>query len=188
MYRLFALLFSLLVGAAFSQLPEFGQQYRQRMGGAIDELTSLVDRFDRDAGRERLNREEALTRYQSAADTFLAKRGRDMVGSIERLDRLLVQQKEINEASGFARLVPLLRRIDTDIASRTLSDFEPAVPITTEGLGLAALGLLVGRLLAPLLGLLVGRPPWRRRPAPAAAAAAPGSPGARSHGGDERDG
>jgi hypothetical protein len=92
---------------------------------------------------------------------------------------------EIAEASGFARLVPLVRRIDSDIARRTLSDFEPAVPITTEGLGLAALGLLIGRLLAPLLGLFAGRRPWRRRAAPVAVA---GPAGARSRDGGELDG
>lgn len=188
MYRLFALLCSLLFGVSFSQLPEFGQQYRQRMGGAIDELSDIVGRFDKDARKEKLSREEALTRYRAAADDFLAKRGRDMANSIERLDRLLVQQKEIAEANGFARLVPLVRQIDTDIARRTLSDFEPAVPITTEGLGLAALGLLIGRLVAPLLGLFAGRRPWRRRAAPAAVAAAPGSSGERSFGRGERDG
>ena len=41
--RRFALMFGLFCGVAASQLPEFAQQYRQRLGGALDELTALVE-------------------------------------------------------------------------------------------------------------------------------------------------
>ena len=39
-----------LVGAAgLSQFPEFSQQYVQRLGGAVDELSRFVAEFDADA-------------------------------------------------------------------------------------------------------------------------------------------
>ncbi|MBV9433737.1 MAG: DUF2937 family protein, partial [Hyphomicrobiales bacterium] len=37
--RTLSLAIALLAALAFSQLPEFTQQYAQRLGGAIDELT-----------------------------------------------------------------------------------------------------------------------------------------------------
>ena len=40
--RRLAFAVSLLLGALASQLPEFAQQYRQRLGGAIDELQRIV--------------------------------------------------------------------------------------------------------------------------------------------------
>lgn len=43
--RRLALGFALFCGVVASQLPEFAQQYRQRLGGALDELTALVDQF-----------------------------------------------------------------------------------------------------------------------------------------------
>ena len=35
-----------------SQLPEFAQQYRQRLGGALEELRQVVADFDADAERQ----------------------------------------------------------------------------------------------------------------------------------------
>ena len=49
--RTVGLAFGLLGGLVASQAPEFGQQYRQRLGGAIDELNRVVARFDEDARR-----------------------------------------------------------------------------------------------------------------------------------------
>ena len=37
-----AFVIGLLLGFALSQTPEFAQQYRQRLGGAIDELQRIV--------------------------------------------------------------------------------------------------------------------------------------------------
>lgn len=42
------LVFLIIASSAvlFSQAPEFAQQYRQRLGGAIDELTTSIQSFD----------------------------------------------------------------------------------------------------------------------------------------------
>jgi hypothetical protein len=45
---------ALLIGIAASQVPEFAQQYRQRLGGAIDELARVIGEFDSDAARMNL--------------------------------------------------------------------------------------------------------------------------------------
>ena len=47
--RTMALAAALLGGVTTSQLPEFAQQYRQRLGGAIDALTQVVEEFRADA-------------------------------------------------------------------------------------------------------------------------------------------
>ena len=44
--RIAAVGFGVLGGFLASQGPEFSQQYRQRLGGAIDELNRVVARFD----------------------------------------------------------------------------------------------------------------------------------------------
>ena len=44
--RYFALAVALAAGLVTSQLPEFSQQYRQRLGGAIDELSRILADFD----------------------------------------------------------------------------------------------------------------------------------------------
>ena len=53
-----ALLVSLTGGLAASQAPELAQQYRQRLGGALDEITQVVADFDADAAQNGLRRDE----------------------------------------------------------------------------------------------------------------------------------
>ncbi|MBR7518809.1 DUF2937 family protein, partial [Mycobacterium tuberculosis] len=49
--RVIYLLPAILLGATLSQAPEFAQQYRQRLGGAVDELQTIIARFSADAAR-----------------------------------------------------------------------------------------------------------------------------------------
>lgn len=46
---------------AASQFPEFSQQYKQRLSGAVDELAWVVERFDADAAALGMSRDAALT-------------------------------------------------------------------------------------------------------------------------------
>ena len=75
---------SLVVGAIASQAPEFAQQYRQRLGGAIDELRAIIVQFDHDAKAENLTRDEALTRLHANADPLASKRAVAMRDTIAR--------------------------------------------------------------------------------------------------------
>ncbi len=152
--RLLTWVFCLFVAAAASQMPEFAQQYRQRLGGAVDELRRVVEQFEGDARTQGLSREEGLSRYGASRDRFLEQRGRSMSQIIGRYERLQQQQAALTESAPFARLWPVYRQLDSEVSRETMRIFEPAVPVTTEGLGLAAIGLVLGRMLAPLLGLV----------------------------------
>jgi len=55
-----AFVIGLLLGFVLSQTPEFAQQYRQRLGGAIDELQRIVQQFDNDSRRAGYDRTSAL--------------------------------------------------------------------------------------------------------------------------------
>lgn len=168
MYRIVTLVFGGLFAALFSQLPEFGQQYRQRIGGAVDELAAIVARFDADARAEGLDRAAALEHYRRSADTFLERRGVAMTATIDRLRLLEGQLAALSEPADVARLLPLVGQIDGDIARRALADFEPAVPLTAEGLGAAGIGFATGWVVAAIPGRLL------RRKKTAASAAAKG--------------
>ena len=49
--RPIALAVALVLGFLLSQAPEFAQQYRQRLGGAVDELARIITQFDEDSAR-----------------------------------------------------------------------------------------------------------------------------------------
>lgn len=141
--RTVSLAVGLLCAIAGAQLPELAQQYKQRLGGAIDEVAAIVERFDADAASNQLNRAEALNRLAESSDDVVRRRGQDAILNIQRLGALQEQQESM-DSSSVGQTVYLLTHADHDLLQSTLADFQPAVPSTTEGLVYGALGFLVG--------------------------------------------
>jgi hypothetical protein len=47
----FMAVFAIVPALLFAQIPEYMQQYYQRIGGAVDELDRIVQHFDEDSRR-----------------------------------------------------------------------------------------------------------------------------------------
>lgn len=155
--RLLALAIGLSTGLAASQGPEFAQQYRQRLGGAIDELRRVVTRFDDSAQASGLTREQAISRLATDAEP-LVKRQADATAEVaERLTRLERQRQEFAQAGPFGRLLVMVRDADPGLARATYLDYEPAWPATSEGLVAGALGFTAGWLGLLFLARIFGR-------------------------------
>lgn len=153
-----------LVGAvAASQGPEFAQQYRQRLGGAIDELRRVVVRFGEDARAAGQSRDAAIDELRRSPDRLASLQGEAMRAHVERLERLERQRLGFAEAGPFGRLALLLRDGDAEIAAAAYHDFEPALPATKEGLVAALLGFLAGYALSRAIGLPLRRLLMRNR-------------------------
>ncbi|WP_372424629.1 DUF2937 family protein [Salinarimonas chemoclinalis] len=137
-----------LVGAlAGSQGPEFAQQYEQRLGGAVDELATVVARFDDGAREAGLDREGALGRLEANPDDLVRRQGEGARAAAERLAALEAHAARLAARDGLSRVVLVLREGDPRIAAAAYRAYEPAVPVTTEGaiaggLGFALLWLL----------------------------------------------
>jgi Protein of unknown function (DUF2937) len=168
--RIAAVACGLVGGVAASQGPEFSQQYRQRVGGAIDELRHVIERFDQDALANGETRDSAIARLRGNADDLASRLGFAMQGHVERLARLERHRQAMIEAGPFARIGIMVRDGDTDVMQAAYRDFEPALPVTEEGVLSAAGGFVVawGGLLL-FAGFL--RSLFKRRPAPRAARA-----------------
>ncbi len=143
---------------AGSQLPEFAQQYRQRIGGAIDELKPMVQRFDADAQAVGLDRGTALSRLQQSPEPIAKGRGVATADMVARLERLEGQQQQMQNAGPFQRIAVMFEEPDPQLMSGAWHDFEPAIPTTMEGALTAGAGFLGG---AGLLALISA--PFRRR-------------------------
>lgn len=159
--RIVAFGLGLLGGVTASQGPEFAQQYRQRLGGAIDELRQVITRFEADAQASGESRESAITRLRSNTDDFVSRQGTSMQANVERLGRLQAHRSAMMEAGSFSRIALMVRDGDTDIMEAVSRDFEPALPVTEEGILSTIIGFLAvwGGLLL-LMGFL--RSLWRR--------------------------
>ena len=133
----------LLGGLVASQGPEFSQQYRQRLGGGIEDLKQVVGRFEADARAQGETPESAVTRLRGNADELAGRQGAAMQGNIDRLGNLETHRQKMLDAGPFGRVALMVRDGDVDIMNAAYRDFEPAVPVTQEGLVSTAFGFVV---------------------------------------------
>lgn len=152
-----------VLAAMLSQFPEYAQQYTQRLGGAVDELRVITTEFDQAAQQGGLDRATALARYNSSNDEFLAGRGVSMTATFQRYEMLSNTLAQIQGAGPLERLQSLPAYLDSDIGRRTLDNYQPAMPVTPEGLLYALSGFVLGYLVVSALFRLCAMPFRRRR-------------------------
>ncbi len=127
----------------FSQIPEFMQQYLQRLGGHLDEARRQLQQFHQTAVQSGLTLDRFILQTSANADPAVAKLGGVMTEAITRVDALEAAQSAIQHASLWSRPFVFLRHLDPAIARATGEIFKPAVPTTLEGLVYALTGMLV---------------------------------------------
>ena len=138
-----------------SQAPEFSQQYRQRLGGAVAELKVVTEDFDRDAAASSLTRQDALRSMRRSENAFSRDRGESMTRTINRYEALAKQLQTLETAPPVLRPFGVLVNPDKAIANEAWKIFEPAVPVTLSGITWGALGALVlGFVTWLFIGLL----------------------------------
>ena len=156
--RSISLAVGLLIGVSSSQLPEYAQQYRQRLGGAVDELREVVATFDADSLKAGLSRAAGMERLRGDPDAFVQGRAQQMDANIARMERLQSQQQALASAGSFSRIALMLRQFDPAVARGAYAAFEPGLPVSSEGFFAGFLGFLGGGLVFHGLGT-----PFRRR-------------------------
>jgi hypothetical protein len=148
-----AFFFALLFGVATTQLPEFMQQYRQRLGGAVDEISAIIAHFDNDARDNGLSENAAIAQLENNPDPLVKARGVDMKRLIKRLNKLEMAQTALESPNAFEKWTTFVTSFDRSIAARAYETYQPAVPTTSEGFIAGIIGFVVGGGLAHLLGL-----------------------------------
>jgi hypothetical protein len=128
---------------AFSQAPEFMQQYLQRLGGHLDEAVRQLRQFEQVAAQSGEPVGAFAARAQASADPVMARMGDIVAAAIQRVDELGAAVAALRDAAPWSRPFAFTRHLDADIASATWSVFKPAVPTTIEGVIYAAAGMVV---------------------------------------------
>lgn len=131
-----------LLACSLSQFPEFSQQYVQRLGGAVDELSTVVADFDKSAEATSQSREAALASLTGSA--FLDRRQGDMRRTIGRYEQLRLDYDYLRDANVYLRLAYIARDLDGAVARQAWTGFQPAVPLALDGLALTLIGYLAG--------------------------------------------
>lgn len=152
--RFIALGAAIFGGIVTSQAPELTQQYRQRIGGALDELRILVEAFDDQASKNALDREKALGIYAASTEPFLREQGATMRSAITRFETLKAQDEALASTAPILKPFVLLRDADSAVLGSTWRDFIPAVPVSVPGLTWAVIGFAAGWFLTGFTAFL----------------------------------
>jgi hypothetical protein len=152
-----------VLGLSLSQFPEYAQQYVQRLGGAVDELRIITEQFDAEARAGGLDRDTALQRFSQSPDVFLVGRGASMQQTFARYGDLSATLARVQNTGPVERLELLPKFLDSEIGGRTLDNFKPAVPVTTEGFLWGGAGFVIGYALISIVYGFVTLPFRRRR-------------------------
>ena len=158
----------------FCELPEFLQQYLQRLGGRLDEARRQLAQFTDIAAQSKLTLAEFITRTGHNADESVARLAGVMGDTVARVDSLTAADHAIRNASLWGKPFVFFSHFDPSIARATFSIYKPAVPTTVEGLVYAVLGMLVvlglyhGLIRYPIVSAARAR---QNRPTPANTAA-----------------
>jgi hypothetical protein len=143
----------LLVAAVLcaGTVPSFIAQYRQRLGGRLDQVLIDLEPFRRIAAQYHGGSLEALVRHHLASSdaTFRAE-GAAVRAMMDSAAALRAAVAALN-ADLWHQLLYLAGHLDVSIARETWRIFAPAVPLQPEPLVFAAIcGLLVWLLAAGL--------------------------------------
>ena len=139
-----------LGAVAFCQLPEFIQQYLQRLGGRLDEARRQLAQFESVAAQSKLTLPQFIERTAANTDAAVARLGNVMQEAITRVHDLTSAETAIRNASLWEKPFVFFANLDHSIASATLEVYRPAVPTTAEGLIYAVAGVIM------ILGLYHG--------------------------------
>jgi hypothetical protein len=142
--RRIALAIGLLCGLVATQAPEFAQQYRQRLAGAVDELSRAVGVFYDEAAKQSLTPPAAINRLKDNPDPLARERGADVETDIVRLGRLTDALAAFRDSGIWRRLAALAGDFDIETARKAWQDFQPAIPTSADALAIGIFGLLVG--------------------------------------------
>ena len=157
---------------AFSQFPEFVQQYLQRLEGHLDEARLALDRFRDAASQSGMTLEQLVSGASQNPDPAIARLGEVVRAASTRVQELAAADQALRQSTLVTRPFVFLAHADWRIARATLSIYRPAVPTTGEGLLYAGAGMVVALVLYHVLV----RGPIARALARRAAARRPQSP------------
>lgn len=165
-------LLCVLGAVVFAQLPEFIQQYLQRLGGRLDEARRQLAQFADIAAQSKLTLADFIERTRLNTDASVARLADVMRDTVARVDTLTAADTAIRDAALWEKPFVFFAHLDPSIARATLSIYKPAVPTTVEGLIYAILGVIVilglyhGCVRHPIAAALKARAARRHAPIP----------------------
>ncbi len=124
-------------------VPSFIAQYRQRVGGRLDQVLRDLAPFDQIAQRDfGGNRDKLIWHHLQSPDTSFHQEGAAIQQMADALARLREAAAAL-DSSVFHQFTWLLRHADPDLVQATWSAWQPSFDLSLDGLMFAAVAGLV---------------------------------------------
>ncbi len=147
-------IFAAIGGLVFLQVPQFYQQYTQRLAGHVDELKIMIGTITQAAEKNGKGLIAYIHKFLQHSDPDFASQGAMMKMMVDRESQLSNSLLAIQEAGPFSRPYYFVKNLNIDICWATLKDFQPGLMLTTEALLYALLGICAGVLLYKSIAFL----------------------------------
>lgn len=140
------------------QLPEFMQQYTQRLSGHLHEAHYQLDQFQAIANNQfQGNLLALIKRYQSNADNVFQQTGQMIENLVLRIEGFNQSLTNLQQGDYPDRLYYFVTQIDPELAAATLKQYQLAVPLDMHALITGATFAIILLLLSSLLSIMVKR-------------------------------
>ena len=150
--------FVAVAGAAgFAQFPAFYQQYLQRLGGRRDQARLDIAQILQDAQNLGQTLQAHLRELMSSGTSEARQAAERELDRVDNAEQLETAYNALVEAGPLQRPMAFVEYLDPTIAMETAKIFQPAVPVTTEAVVYAGLGMMIA------LALLAGGEAGGRR-------------------------
>lgn len=153
---------SVLGAALASQFPAFYQQYQQRLGGSLDQAKVAVGRVEDVAQSLGMTVDKMVEQFMLSRDVAYQSLGAINIQALEDFERLENASAALSEAVGADKFFKFMAHFDPVVAEGAWGTFEPAVPLTTEALIYAGIGMLSGILFLASIEFFL-RGGWQER-------------------------
>ena len=137
-----------IVGATgFAQFPAFYQQYLQRLGGRLDQARQDVARTLADATAEGKTLEAYIRDLGESGSAAAAQAAQRELERVDNLNALQSAYAALSDAEVWQRPLVFTQHFRPGVAEDAMEAFQPAFPVSLEGLVYAAVGMILGLIL-----------------------------------------
>ena len=156
----------MLLGAFLgSQIPEFMQQYTQRLSGHAAELSLLVNKLTQMASFSNKTLDQYIDKFLKSSDTDFARQGEFMNDVVLRWRDIHMTLQSLTESSSLERPYYFFKYLNYPITESTFQSFQPGINLSIEGLCYTALGVILAFLFYQSIVKMISAGYFMIRPA-----------------------
>lgn len=147
------------------QLPEFMQQYQQRLAGHLNEAQLQLEQFETIAQQHfDGNLITMITRYKNNSEAAIVSTGELIERLSVRVQYLKSHLEEITASDYLSSIYQFIWHLDRQIAAGTAEDFSMAIPLELHAIATGA-SFAIGALIIKELILVAVKLPFKTKPA-----------------------